>query len=122
MDIAARRLGIDPAELRRRIFVPKDAFPYRTPAGSILDAGDYAAALDELLRLADYEALKRKRDDARRAGRLLGIGFCAGVEPSGCHMAYVSVAQTAGEGGKTDRKSGANPSAVVSIDPSGSVT
>ncbi len=122
MEIAARRLGIDPAELRRRNFIPKEAFPYHAPAGSILDAGDYAKALDELLRLADYEGLKRKRDEARRAGRLYGIGLCAGVEPSGSNMAYVSLAQTADERGKTDPKSGANASAVVSIDPSGSVT
>jgi 2-furoyl-CoA dehydrogenase large subunit len=121
MDIGARKLGIDPAELRRRNFVPKEAFPYRCPAGSILDAGDYAKALDELLRLADYDALKQRRAEARRAGKLFGIGFCAGVEPSGSNMAYVSLAQTAEERGKTDPKSGANASAVVAIDPSGSV-
>jgi 2-furoyl-CoA dehydrogenase large subunit len=122
MDIAARRLGIDPAELRRRNFVPRDAFPYHCPAGSILDAGDYAAGLDELLRLADYEALKKKREAARRAGRLFGIGFAAGIEPSGSNMAYVSLAQSAEERAKTDPKSGANASAVVAIDASGSVT
>jgi 2-furoyl-CoA dehydrogenase large subunit len=122
MDMAARKLAIDPAELRRRNFVPKEAFPYHCPAGSILDAGDYGMALDELLRLADYEALKRKRDEMRRAGKLYGIGFCAGIEPSGSNMAYVSLAQTAEERGKSDPKSGANASAVVSIDPSGSVT
>jgi 2-furoyl-CoA dehydrogenase large subunit len=122
MDMAARRLGIDPAELRRRNFVPKDAFPYKCPAGSILDAGDYGQALDELLRLAGYQTLRRKRDDARRAGKLYGIGLAAGIEPSGSNMAYVSLAQTAEERGKTDPKSGANASAVVSIDPSGSVT
>ncbi len=65
MEIAARELGIDPAELRRRNFVPKEAFPYSGPAGSILDAGDYAAALDELLRLADYDELLRRREEAR---------------------------------------------------------
>jgi 2-furoyl-CoA dehydrogenase large subunit len=122
MDIAARRLGIDPAKLRRRNFIPKEAFPYHAPAGSILDAGDYAKALEELLRLADYDGLKRKRDEARRAGRLFGIGLAAGTEPSGSNMAYVSLAQTADERSKTDPKSGANASAVVSIDPSGSVT
>src|SRR5499433_1848801 len=58
MEMAARKLGLDPAELRRRNFIPKEAFPYKAPAGSILDAGDYAKALDELLRLADYEGLK----------------------------------------------------------------
>src|SRR6202035_202562 len=57
-----------------------------------------------------------------RAGRPFGIGLAAGVEPSGSNMAYVSLAQTAEERGKTDPKSGANASAVVSIDPSGSVT
>jgi 2-furoyl-CoA dehydrogenase large subunit len=122
MDMAARKLGIDPADLRRRNFIPKATFPYTCPAGSILDAGDYGAALDELLRLADYDALKRKREEARRAGKLFGIGFCAGIEPSGSNMAYVSLAQTAEERAKTDPKSGANASAVVSIDPSGSVT
>ncbi|HLH87441.1 MAG TPA: molybdopterin cofactor-binding domain-containing protein [Xanthobacteraceae bacterium] len=122
METAARKLDIDPADMRRRNFVPRDAFPYKCPAGSILDAGDYATALDELLRLASYDALKRKRDEARRAGKLYGIGFAAGIEPSGSNMAYVGLAQTAGERGKTDPKSGANASAVVSIDPSGSVT
>jgi 2-furoyl-CoA dehydrogenase large subunit len=122
MEIAARKLGIDPADMRRRNFIAKDAFPYKCPAGSILDAGDYGKALDELLRLANYDALKRKRAEMRAAGKLYGIGFCAGTEPSGSNMAYVSLAQTAEERGKTDPKSGANASAVVSIDPSGGVT
>jgi 2-furoyl-CoA dehydrogenase large subunit len=122
MDIAARRLKMDPAALRRRNFVPKEAFPYACPAGSILDAGDYGAALDELLRLAGYDALSRRRDAARQEGRLFGIGFCAGIEPSGSNMAYVGLAQTPEERAKTDPKSGAHASALVSIDPSGSVT
>jgi 2-furoyl-CoA dehydrogenase large subunit len=122
MDIAARRLKMDPAALRRRNFVPKEAFPYACPAGSILDAGDYGAALDELLRLAGYDALLRRRETARAEGRLYGIGFCAGIEPSGSNMAYVGLAQTPEERAKTDPKSGAHASALVSIDPSGSVT
>src|SRR6266480_1737735 len=61
MDIAARGLDIDPAELRRRNFVPGGAFPYRAPAGAVFDAGDYEAALSELLRIADYEGLRRRR-------------------------------------------------------------
>src|SRR5499426_1168013 len=122
MDIAARGLNLDPAELRRRNFVAKDAFPYTSPAGSILDAGDYAAALDELKRLADYPALLAKRDTARREKKLFGIGIAAGIEPSGSNMAYVSLAQTPEERARTDPKSGANASAVVAIDPSGHVT
>jgi 2-furoyl-CoA dehydrogenase large subunit len=122
MDIAARGLNLDPAELRRCNFVAKDAFPYTSPAGSILDAGDYAAALDELKRLADYQALLAKRDAARREKKLFGIGIAAGIEPSGSNMAYVSLAQTPEERARTDPKSGANASAVISIDPSGHVT
>jgi 2-furoyl-CoA dehydrogenase large subunit len=121
MDIAARKLGIDPAALRRRNFIPADAFPYHGPAGAVYDAGDYEASMAELLRLADYEALKRRRDEARRAGKVYGIGFGAGVEPSGSNMAYVSLAQTAQERGKSDRKSGANASAVINVDPGGQV-
>ena len=122
MEMAARGLGMDPAEVRRRNFVPADAFPYQAPAGAVFDAGDYEAALDELLKLSGYEDLKRRRDEARQAGRLFGIGFAAGVEPSGSNMAYVSLAQTAQERGRADRKSGANASAVISVDPSGQVT
>jgi 2-furoyl-CoA dehydrogenase large subunit len=122
IEIAARELNIDPAELRRRNFVPADAFPYHAPAGAVFDAGNYEAALAELLRIADYEELKRRRDEAQKAGRLFGIGFAAGVEPSGSNMAYVSLAQTAEERGHADRKSGAYASAVISVDPSGQVT
>lgn len=122
MDIAARGLDIDPAELRRRNFVPAGAFPYRAPAGAVFDAGDYEAALDELLRIADYESLKRRREQARRSGKLYGIGFAAGVEPSGSNMAYVSLAQSVQDRARADRKSGANASATISIDPSGQVT
>jgi 2-furoyl-CoA dehydrogenase large subunit len=122
MDIAARGLGMDPAELRRRNFIPADAFPYRAPAGAVFDAGDYEAGLSELLRIADYDELKRRRDEVRRAGGLFGVGLATGVEPSGSNMAYVSLAQTAQERRHADRKSGANASAVLSVDPSGQVT
>lgn len=122
MEIAARGLNIDAAELRRRNFVPADAFPYRTPAGAVFDAGDYDAALNALLRIADYERLKRRREEARRNGKLYGIGFAAGVEPSGSNMAYVSLAQTAQDRARADRKSGANASATISVDPGGQVT
>lgn len=122
MEIAARGLDLDPADLRRRNFVPREAFPFTCAGGSILDAGDYETALDELLRLADYRALRTRRDEARRNGRLYGIGFAAGIEPSGSNMAYVGLAQTAAERARSDPKSGANASAVVTIDPTGQVT
>lgn len=122
MEMAARELGIDAAELRRRNFVAAAAFPHQAPAGATYDSGDYAAALDEALRLGGYEALRAERDRARAAGRLFGIGLACGVEPSGSNMAYVSLAQTAAERARGDPKSGANATATVAIDPTGQVT
>ena len=122
IEAGARKLGIDVAEIRQRNFIPADAFPYRAPAGALYDAGDYGAALDEALRLADYDALKAQRTAARAEGRLFGIGLAAGVEPSGSNMAYVTLAQTPEERAKAGGRSGALSSATVSIDPSGAVT
>ena len=122
MEIAARGLGIDIAEIRRRNIVRKDEFPYDSPAGSQLDSGDYEKCIDEMLRLAEYPALLERRDAARKAGKLFGIGIALGVEPSGSNMAYVGLAQTAEQRGKAEPKSGANASVTISIDPSGSIT
>ena len=122
MEIAARGLGIDIAEIRRRNVVKKDQFPYDSPAGSQLDSGDYEKCIDEMLRLAEYPALLERRDAARNAGRLFGIGIALGVEPSGSNMAYVGLAQTAEQRGKAEPKSGANAAVTISIDPSGDIT
>ena len=113
MDKAARSLGVDPAELRRRNFIPANAFPYDAPAGALYDSGDYAKGLDLALELADYEALKARRDAARAAGKLFGIGFACGVEPSGSNMAYVTLAQTPEERAKTGGRSGGAAVATV---------
>ncbi|MDD9926526.1 MAG: xanthine dehydrogenase family protein molybdopterin-binding subunit [Rhodospirillaceae bacterium] len=122
MDKAARALGVDPAELRRRNFIPANAFPYDAPAGAQYDSGDYAKGLDLALELADYEVLKARRDAAREAGKLFGIGFACGVEPSGSNMAYVTLAQTPEERAKAGGRSGGAAVATVALDPSGAVT
>jgi len=84
MDQLARELQLDPIELRRRNFIQRDEFPYRTPAGVTYDSGDYAAALDRLLALADYPALRAQQAAERARGErtLLGIGLASFVEPS----------------------------------------
>ncbi len=122
MEIAARGLDIDVAELRRRNVVRKDEFPYDSPAGSQLDSGDYEKCIDEMQRLADYPALLARREAARKAGKLFGIGIALGVEPSGSNMAYVGLAQTAEQRSKAEPKSGANAAVTISIDPSGGIT
>jgi carbon-monoxide dehydrogenase large subunit len=85
MDLLARRLGIDPVELRRRNFIAPDAFPLKTSAGADYDSGEYAKSLDRALELAGYEELRREQA-RRRAGahrRLLGIGVSVYVEVTG---------------------------------------
>ena len=85
MDLLAAELRMDPAELRRRNLVPPDAFPYRTAAGTRYDTGDYELALDEALRLAGYEDLRREQAERRARGDRvqLGIGLSTYVEMSG---------------------------------------
>jgi carbon-monoxide dehydrogenase large subunit len=85
VDDAAERLGLDPAELRRRNFVPPDAFPYQSPTGARYDSGRYADALDAALDAADYAGWRREQRRRREADdrRLLGIGIAAWVERSG---------------------------------------
>ena len=122
MDAGARALGIDIAEIRRRNFIPSDAFPYRAPAGSLYDAGDYEAGLDKALELAGYDDLRAERDRAKAGGRLFGLGLAAAVEPSGSNMAYVTLAQTPEERARAGGRSGGLGTCTIAIDPSGSVT
>jgi carbon-monoxide dehydrogenase large subunit len=83
MDLLAVELGRDPAEIRKHNFIDPQAFPFRNPAGTTYDSGDYAAALDRLLAMADYPRLRREQAGARRAGRLHGIGLAAYVDIGG---------------------------------------
>ena len=80
MDEAARATGLDPVEIRRRNFVPPEAFPHRTPFGVAYDSGNYARALDRVVELADYPGLRREQAAARRRGEIMGIGVAAYVE------------------------------------------
>jgi len=64
-----------------------DRFPYRCPAGAVLDSGDYHAAVEQAVSEGGLDALYRRREEARAAGRLYGIGFAAIVEPSISNMA-----------------------------------
>ncbi len=84
VDILARRLGLDPAELRRRNHLQPGQFPYDTPTGRRYDSGDYPAALDAALAEIGYQALRREQAERRsRGGRPLGVGVATYVERSG---------------------------------------
>lgn len=83
MDLLARELNMDPAELRRRNFIQPNQFPFQTQMGAVYDSGDYAKALDAALAAADWEGMKRERDQARKDGRLVGLGLAMYVEVCG---------------------------------------
>ena len=81
IDFAARELGIDPAEMRRKNFIPSDRFPYEIPTGNEYDSGNYEAALDRVLEMGDYRRLRDEQAKARADGRLVGIGIVSTIEP-----------------------------------------
>lgn len=82
LDLLAGELDIDPAEIRRRNFIPSTAFPYVTELGERYDSGDYEAALDLALRLSGYEAMREEQAERRdaRSRHQLGIGVSSYVE------------------------------------------
>ncbi|MFI9839232.1 xanthine dehydrogenase family protein molybdopterin-binding subunit [Nonomuraea sp. NPDC051941] len=114
MDVLARRLGMDPAALRRRNFISPDDFPYQTPTGRRYDSGNYAAALDLALQTLDYDGWRAEQDRRRADPDALPVGIglsCyverSGGEPGGLHE-FVSV--EAGEDGTFTARCGASPS------------
>ncbi|KQP40773.1 xanthine dehydrogenase family protein molybdopterin-binding subunit [Pseudorhodoferax sp. Leaf274] len=83
MDLAARRLGLDPVAVRLRNAVPASAMPWTTPTGQRLDSGDYAGLLQAACALADLAALRTAQARRRAAGECVGIGINLYVEPCG---------------------------------------
>ena len=83
MDMLARELKMDPAELRRKNFIQPHQFPFTTQMGAVYDSGDYEKALDLALKTAQWERLKADRDAARAQGRLVGLGLAMYVEVCG---------------------------------------
>jgi 2-furoyl-CoA dehydrogenase large subunit len=88
VDRVARYLGLDRVEVRKRNFIRKEQFPYLIPSGTTYDSGDYHTVIDKALAAAGYPALVHRRDAARAAGRLAGIGISACLEPNGGNSAF----------------------------------
>jgi carbon-monoxide dehydrogenase large subunit len=82
MDSAAGAVGLDPAEIRRRNFIPPDGFPHRTATGQVYDSGAYAEALERALAAADYVGLRREQAQRRARGEVVGIGVASYIEPA----------------------------------------
>jgi aerobic carbon-monoxide dehydrogenase large subunit len=111
IEVAARQLGIDPAELRRRNCVK--SFPYKTVVASLYDAGDYNASLKKAMDLHDVKGFPRRKRESARDGKLRGLGYSTYIEA--CGIAPSAVVGSLGAG------VGLWESAEVRVNPTGSV-
>jgi aerobic carbon-monoxide dehydrogenase large subunit len=84
---AAHELGVDPAEFRRRSFIPKDKFPYRIAAGFEYDCGDFAGVLDKALQASSWSSFEQRKKESARRGRLRGRGMATYIEATGAGFA-----------------------------------
>ncbi len=115
MDLAAIETGLDPAEVRRRNFVPADAFPYQTQVALAYDSGNYEGTLDKALENAGYADLRtQQKERLESGGKLLGIGMSAYIEA--CGIAPSAVV------GSLGAQAGLYESAKVRVHPTGSIT
>ena len=108
---AARELGIEPPELRRRNFIR--SFPHQTPVILTYDIGDYEASLDAALKLIDYESFPERRHDSEQRGKKRGIGFSTYIEA--CGLAPSQAVGSLGAG------LGLWESAEIRVNPTGNV-
>ena len=114
VDAAARRLGIDPVEIRRKNFIQPDQFPYQTPVAFEYDTGDYDATLDLVLELSDWAGFEARREEAKSRGKFRGIGLSTFLEA--CGVAPSAVA------GALGARAGLFEVGQVRVHPTGSVT
>ncbi|HXN21769.1 MAG TPA: xanthine dehydrogenase family protein molybdopterin-binding subunit [Candidatus Dormibacteraeota bacterium] len=108
MDLVAIHLGMDPAEVRFRNFIPANAFPYQTPTGLVVDSGDYETTLKKTLNLIGYRQLREEQQRSRQQGRYLGIGIGYELTPEGGSMSGTLIA--------------GYDTSTVKVDPAGKVT
>jgi carbon-monoxide dehydrogenase large subunit len=114
MDRAARRLGMDPTELRLRNYIQPDELPYKAPSGIVWDQASLTACTQRALEALDYTATRTWQAQARTEGRWIGIGFGSYVELTGIGSAIpVSPGMPVATG---------TEAATIRVDPSGTVT
>ena len=114
VDVIAHDTGLDRVEIRRRNFIPSDAYPYQTPVALQYDSGDYVATLDACLKASDYAGFEARRAEAKARGKLRGIGISTYLEA--CGIAPSAVV------GSLGARAGLYEVANVKVHPTGSVT
>ena len=98
VDESARVVGIDPGEIRRRNFIPADAFPYQTQVALQYDSGDYAPAFENALKTLDYAGIDKRRAASRKQGKYRGVGISSYIEACGIAPSQVVGSLGAGIG------------------------
>jgi len=114
VDVAAQQTGFDKLELRRRNFIPTDAFPYQTPVALQYDSGDYFSTLNQALETAGWATFEQRRAEAKARGRLRGIGISTYLEA--CGIAPSAVV------GSLGARAGLYEVGTIRVHPTGSVT
>jgi 2-furoyl-CoA dehydrogenase large subunit len=115
VDIVAKKLGLDPAEIRFRNFVQPSQMPYTTPSGEIYESGDYPECLRKALQMGKYEQVRKQQADLRTQGRYLGIGISCGIEPGTSNLGYYYTSVGAPE------YMGSGEGAIVGVDYDGNI-
>ena len=118
----AIELGLDPLDVIRKNLVPGEDMPFKAAAGAELDSGDYPRALEIATKDGKLDELLRRRDEARKEGRIYGIGYAAVIEPTQSNMGYLSNILTHDERLKRGEQNGATSMSTVNIDPFGGVS
>jgi len=114
VDAAAAALKMDPADVRRKNFIPKFSGAFQTLVAVSYDSGDYAKSFDKLLQMFDYKAFRAEQAEARKKGRYLGLGFSTYIEA--CSIAPSKVVGALGAG------AGLYESGKIRVHPTGMVT
>ncbi len=114
VDVAARETGLDPAEIRRRNFIPRSAQPYQTPVAMVYDDGDYAKNMEDCLAEADAAGFAERRREAKARGKLRGLGVSSYIEACGAAPSAVA--------GALGARAGLYEMATLRVNPSGSVS
>ncbi|PZX44558.1 carbon-monoxide dehydrogenase large subunit [Roseinatronobacter thiooxidans] len=114
VDKAARELGVDPIELRRKNFIKADQFPYQTPVAVVYDTGNYDATMDKMLELADYANFDKRAEESKARGKLRGFGIAHYIEA--CGIAPSNLV------GQLGARAGLYESASVRVNATGSIS
>jgi carbon-monoxide dehydrogenase large subunit len=114
VDAVCHDTGLDRVEVRRRNFIPRDAFPYQTPVALQYDSGDYFATLDVALKASDWAGFEARRAEAAKHGKLRGIGISTYLEACGIAPSKVV--------GSLGARAGLYEVANIRVHPTGSVT